>query len=111
MDVSKNRGTPNSSILIGFSIIFTIHFGGFPPIFGNTHINWLAGFLPSTVSLRSLRRVPGYTNGIKPLPKNSQVDECKVPMFFEREWPLMYLEIIQPTEIGSRGKIEVRDWR
>ena len=27
MGVSKNRGTPKSSILIGFSIIFTIHFG------------------------------------------------------------------------------------
>ena len=27
-------------LFIGFSIIFTIHFGGFPPIFGNTHI-WL----------------------------------------------------------------------
>ena len=27
MDVSKNSGTPKSSILIGFSIIFTIHFG------------------------------------------------------------------------------------
>ena len=26
MDVSKNSGTPKSSILIGFSIIFTIHF-------------------------------------------------------------------------------------
>ena len=25
-------------LFIGFSIIFTIHFGGFPPIFGNTHI-------------------------------------------------------------------------
>ena len=24
--------------LIGFSMIFTIHFGGFPPIFGNTHM-------------------------------------------------------------------------
>ena len=31
MDVSATRGTPKSSILIGFSIIFTIHFGGFPP--------------------------------------------------------------------------------
>ena len=28
MGVSKNRGTPKSSILRGFSIIFTIHFGG-----------------------------------------------------------------------------------
>ena len=28
LGVSKNHGTPKSSILIGFSIIFTIHFGG-----------------------------------------------------------------------------------
>ena len=28
LGVSKNNGTPKSSILIGFSIIFTIHFGG-----------------------------------------------------------------------------------
>ena len=27
MDVSLNGGTPKSSVLIGFSIIFTIHFG------------------------------------------------------------------------------------
>ena len=33
--VSENGGTPKSSILIGFSIIFTIHFGVFPLIFGN----------------------------------------------------------------------------
>ena len=30
MDVSKNSGIPKSSIFIGISIIFTIHFGGFP---------------------------------------------------------------------------------
>ena len=36
MDVSKNSGTPKSSIFIGFSIIFTIHFGGNTPIFGST---------------------------------------------------------------------------
>ena len=29
-------GPPNYPFLIGFSIIFTIPFGGFPPIFGNT---------------------------------------------------------------------------
>ena len=29
---------PKSSILIGFSITFTIHFGGFTPIFGKTHM-------------------------------------------------------------------------
>ena len=37
MGVSKNRGTPKSSILIGFSII-NHPFWGFPPIFGNIHI-------------------------------------------------------------------------
>ena len=36
MGVSKNRGTPKSSILIGFSVI-NHPFGG-TPIFGNTHI-------------------------------------------------------------------------
>ena len=33
MGVSKNNGIPKSSIFIGFSIIFTIHFGGFSPYF------------------------------------------------------------------------------
>ena len=36
MDVSKNRGTPKSSILIGFSIINHPFWG--TPIFGNTHM-------------------------------------------------------------------------
>ena len=37
MGVSKNSGTPKSSILIGFSIINCPFWG--TPIFGNTHIN------------------------------------------------------------------------
>ena len=45
LDVSKNRGTPKASIFIGFSIIFTIHFGGFPPIFGLTPICFVKGIL------------------------------------------------------------------
>ena len=41
MGVSKNRGgPPKSSILIGFSLIFTIHFGCFPPIFGNIQMEF-----------------------------------------------------------------------
>ena len=39
MGVSKNSGTPKSSILIGFSIIFTIHFGGKLPLFLETPIS------------------------------------------------------------------------
>ncbi len=36
LGVSKNmRKPPKASILLGFSIIFNIHFGGFTPIFGN----------------------------------------------------------------------------
>jgi len=38
MDVSEHSGTPKSSILIGFSIIFTIHFGGVSPLFLETPI-------------------------------------------------------------------------
>ncbi len=38
MGVSKNRGTPKSPFLIGVSLIFTIHFGGFPLFFGSIHI-------------------------------------------------------------------------
>ena len=40
MDVSENSGTPKSSILIGFSIIFTYFHHPFwdTPIFGNTQI-------------------------------------------------------------------------
>ena len=38
MDVSENRGTPKSSILIGWSII-NHPFWGPTPIFGNTHID------------------------------------------------------------------------
>ena len=41
MDVSKNSGTPKSSILIGFSIV-NHPFRG-TPIFGNTHIFKLVG--------------------------------------------------------------------
>ena len=37
MGVSKNNGTPKSSILIGFSIIYHPFWG--TPIFGNTHID------------------------------------------------------------------------
>ena len=36
MGVSENSGTPKSSILIGFSIIFTIQFGGIYPYFRKT---------------------------------------------------------------------------
>ena len=47
MDVSENRGTPKSSILIGFSIINHPFWG--TPVFGNTHMEIIPsnGFLLS----------------------------------------------------------------
>ena len=59
MDVSENRGTPKSSILIRFSIINHPFWG--TPIFGNTHIriyqigsfvrSWFNFFLPLGVPI------------------------------------------------------------
>ena len=45
MDVSKNRGfyTPNHPFVIGFSIIFTIHFWGIFPFPKNIWNLWLPG--------------------------------------------------------------------
>ena len=41
MGVSTNKGfPPKSSILIGVSMKKNIHFGWFPPIFGNTHMGY-----------------------------------------------------------------------
>ena len=45
MDVSENRGTPKSSILIAFSIINQPFWG--TPISGNTHITGPVFHLPT----------------------------------------------------------------
>ena len=45
MGVSKNNGTPKSSILIGFSTINHPFWG--TPIFGNTHVATTAGGIPN----------------------------------------------------------------
>ena len=62
LDVSENSGTPKSSILIGFSIIFIIHFGG-TPIFGNTHLMdfWCKHFsTPNRTGLESAYGLKGH---------------------------------------------------
>ncbi len=64
MGVSKNRGTPKSSILIGFSIINHPFWG--TPVFGNTYID-VPPFprvhfqFPLAVSLRGLSKALGFT--------------------------------------------------
>ena len=49
MGVSKNRGIPKSSILIGFTII-NHPFWGFPPIFGLTQSNCQLNVQPKNAS-------------------------------------------------------------
>jgi len=57
MDVSENRGTPKSSILIGFSIINHPFWG--IPIFGNNHIDsTVDGKNPAPVEVGSLLVYP-----------------------------------------------------
>ena len=58
MDVSENSGTPKSSILIGFSPIFTIHFG-IPQILETPiwKLKVLAGF-PIQLSFFHLSKKP-----------------------------------------------------
>ena len=56
LDVSKNNGIPKSSILIEFSIIFTIHFGVFPYFWKH----------PST-SAQCPHDLPGFLHLLPPL--------------------------------------------
>ncbi len=60
MGVSKNNGTPKSSILVGFSIINHPFWG--TPIFGNTHMGMLNGwhekYLPLRARISRLPRLP-----------------------------------------------------
>ena len=58
MDVSENRGTPKSSILIGVSIINHPFWG--IPIFGNTHIDFHQWFFSTTSP------VAPYENTLQP---------------------------------------------
>ena len=80
MGVSKNRGFyPKSSILIGFgTIIFTIHFGGFPPIFGNTHIYQPTQKTTGKVSLQVESPAPWTFWGVRPLRGPPTYSSCEV---------------------------------
>ena len=57
MGVSKNNGTPKSSILIGFSIINHPFWG--TPIFGNTQIN-MVGPGTQKPKARAIPRMQNY---------------------------------------------------
>ena len=79
--LSKNRGVSpqiihfnrrfpyKSSILIGFSLIFTIHLGGFPPIFGSTPI-YLR--VQKSLKLLKLKRVELQRSVVKFVPLGSR---------------------------------------
>ena len=59
MDVSKNSGTPKSSILIGFSIMFTIHFGVLylfleTPIYFSKKVLQMLGGVPGWYDIQNI---------------------------------------------------------
>ena len=75
MGVSKNNGTPKSSILIGLSIINHLFWG--TPIFGNTHIFVVHIHRTPNVTPHHLKRSskfssrsPGWTWWFGPKPRN-----------------------------------------
>ena len=84
MGVSKNHGTPKSSILIGFSIINHPFWG--IPIFGNTHI--YIYIYTQTI----LAHIPIY-------PCNRQV----MPQFFKKVNESHFQ--VDPSALGSHWKL------
>ena len=62
MGVSENRGTPKSSILIGFSIINHLFWG--TPIFGNTHIPYSSPKSSPALLLFCLIKVKTLNNAL-----------------------------------------------
>ena len=88
MGASKNNGTPKSSILIGFSIIFTIHFGGKIPLFLVQHPYVSKSFYISTSC--QLGKGCGAKSSSHPVPKRKRV-----------------FSVFQPSEFSGGEKIAV----
>ena len=79
MGVSQNRGTPNSSILIGFSIINHQFWG--TPIFGNTHMGPQKNGNTNCQSREIERPIPVYAGLRIFVPEVLAQDEGKFLMF------------------------------
>ena len=83
MGVSENRGTPKSSILIGFSIINHPFWG--TPIFGNTH-------MAIKVSLCQNANPHMWSKGKKRVKKSSlKGKSAKRDLFFSNWWWVVHL--------------------
>ena len=76
LGVSNNRGTPKSSILIGFSLINH-------PFWGNTHYFWKHP--NSSAGFRGVSMGPKHPNGLDKLCNGKktyeQMDDLGVPLF------------------------------
>ena len=83
---SKNNGIPKSSHgFIGFSIVFTIHFGVYTPFFGNIHMFLMCNDLISKlqVSNRLAQDVPDMAVAAERLLGSSYSEIC---WFFGSRW-------------------------
>ena len=92
MGVSKNNGTPKSSILIGFSTINHPFWG--TPIFGNTHIHQCPGVHKTSGSLCKLRLCSLCSFSSAPLPLHRNFIQFNG--FARAKWPKArpYFEMI-----------------
>ena len=88
---------PKSSILIGFSIIFTIHFGG-PPIFGNTHFEPLRGTLQITRCRESASNPGDFLLGLMVFQDGEPLAFIQILVEFQYSpGPYLLLEFLIPS--------------
>ena len=109
MGVSKNRGTPKSSILIGFSIINHPFLG--TPIFGNTHI--LKTYLQTVRCLLchslSLSLAETVFDGSPQLQRQTNLGENReAGEILATNWHVIWhLNIFEPWTIASSNALSV----
>ena len=97
MGVSKNNGTPKSSILIEFSIINHPFWG--TPIFGNTHIDLLA-FVSRHFTETPPFEGDNSQEGWKSSPFKLQAYEFQI-WWSQRLKDLLYILELPPTQDAS----------
>ena len=95
LDVSENDGTPKSPILIGFSIVFTIHFG--VPLFFQTPISRLFLFLEDLCqSILETTTVPLHATRVDLGHPSCNTLKLKLLPSWMHDWKRWILESMMP---------------
>ena len=105
MDVSENNGTPKSSILIGFSIIFTIHLGAHPYFWEHPYMLWWLWCVSFNNSqpeneMRSFR--------LSLISGDLFSDQPRIGSDHTATWHLCGFEVV-PSRTGASGYVTITD--